>query len=157
MFIYDIVVVGKNVSALVAAMYSGMAQKSLLHINCPEEKMNVTGVNKMIGYMEGDYNIFYERTKKQVEGFNIKTLEENVDKIVVEKDKIIIETDKGKKYAKCIIISTKKHLDMIEGDIKSNSIFRCGEALNGDIELISLCGTGCMASIDAQGYLNGIS
>lgn len=154
MFIYDIVVIGKNISAVVAAMYSGMAQRSLLHILCPEEEHGATGVNKMIGYKEGGYDMFYKNCLQQLSGFNVESLEESVHKINIGESSIIIKTKTREVEAKTVIISTKNQLNIVNGDTKKDFVFFCGEALNGDQELASLAGTGCMASIDSQSYLN---
>ncbi|KAI5184524.1 hypothetical protein NEHOM01_0199 [Nematocida homosporus] len=150
MLVYDIVIVGKNISALTAAIYSGMARKSTLHITCPSEEMNTSGVNRYLGYKEGSYATFQATTERQLEKFKVSSLEEDLQEVQVNGDRAIVKTETQAICAKTVIISTKQHLAVTETGAGEDVVFPCGEAYDGCIEMVSLAGTGAMAAINAR-------
>ncbi|KAI5172534.1 hypothetical protein NEFER03_1609 [Nematocida sp. LUAm3] len=150
MLVYDIVVVGNNISAFAAVIYSAMSRRSTLHITCPSENVSITGVNNYLGYKEGTYNEFYNRTIKQISKFQVSNLDEDIEEIEIEEDKGVIRTKNKKIEAKAIILSTKELLSCMKTGSDSKVLFVCGEAYNGNTEMISLAGTGTMAAIDAR-------
>ncbi|KAH9386618.1 uncharacterized protein NEMAJ01_1514 [Nematocida major] len=154
MKVYDIVIVGKNISAMTAAIYAGMSKTKTLYINCPNEKIEVTGVNNYLGYEAGTYDAFHENTYKQLMKFQVEKIESNVKKIVIEENtaRICIEGEPDV-VANALILSTEDVYNKIENKKDSSFIFKCGKLLNNCTEMISLAGTGSMAAIDARQFI----
>lgn len=155
MRVYDIVIVGGNMAAMSAAIYSGMANMKTLQITYPEEKAEVTGVNRYLGYHNGPYEKFHSRTVDQLKKFSIEKTEQSIDRIVIDKDIVRIIRKEEEINSRVVIVSTDDIMNKIEGDGKESEIvFKCGKAFNDNTEMISLAGTGCMAAIDARMFLS---
>lgn len=160
MHVYDIVVIGKNISALTATIYAAMSRKSTLCISCPSEQHYATGVDRYLGNPGGDYGALHAEIRQQLERFAFEELPEDVAAIKTEGPEVVIRTAGGAVRTKSVVISTKPVAELLGkaaadgvADGGAGPVFYCGEALNGDTEAIALAGTGCMAAIDARIYL----
>ncbi|KAI5191606.1 hypothetical protein NEMIN01_1590 [Nematocida minor] len=157
MKVYDIVIVGKNISAMTAAIYAGMANIKTLQIACPEETVEVSGVNNYLGYKTGSYEGFHAKTKQQLEKFNVEKSEENIRKIVIEKGAARIYGN-DEILARTLIVSTEEILKKIEKTSNTQDfVFKCGKILNNSTEMISQAGTGCMAAMEAREFISKIA
>ncbi|KAI5192522.1 hypothetical protein NECID01_1971 [Nematocida sp. AWRm77] len=153
MRVYDIVVIGKNISAITAGIYAAMSKKSLLCIEHPGEVHTATGVDKYTGNLSGDYNALYTNIRAQFKQFKVPELERKVEGLECTEEGVVIRTDQEEITAKSLIVSTKDVSSMLGESSACPSVFLCGEALNGDKEALSLAGTGCMAAMDARFFL----
>jgi len=154
MRVYDIVIIGRGISALSAGIYAGMSKTKTVLIRSQSEKHMASGVNRYVGNMEGGYEEFYRKTEKQMERFSVEKMDAEVLGIRVEKKKVVVVTDSGEVESRSVIISTRKALDMLPEDKKKEPfVFLCGTAFNNDTEVASLAGTGAMAAIDARLHL----
>ncbi|EIJ89033.1 hypothetical protein NEPAR06_1102 [Nematocida parisii] len=153
MKVFDIVIIGRNISAMTAAIYAAMSKSNTLYISPPTEKGQVTGVNKYVGYLSGDYENFRMSTYKQLKKFDIPESDFPVERIMVEDEYLRIFTDE-EILAKTVIISTDDVLEKVEGDNNSKMIFKCGNLINNQTEMIALAGTGCMAAMDARTFIS---
>lgn len=154
MKVYDIVILGGNIAAMSAGIYSGMANIKTLQILYPEENIDASDVNKYLGYKKGTYEEFHANTLKQMNKFSIEKINQSIEKIVVEKE-IVEIIGEEKIGARAVIISTEEMMEKIEGNGKESKIvFTCGQAFNNSTKMISLAGTGCMAAMDARIFLS---
>ncbi|KAI5180644.1 hypothetical protein NEOKW01_0928 [Nematocida sp. AWRm80] len=156
MFVYDLVIIGKNVSALTAVIYAAMAKDPMVHIACPNEEHTAVGVNNYLGNIKNDYNTFWNSVNRQTERFEFERVEQDVKSIVIKGSEAHIKLSEREIKAKAIIISTKETLELIDTTKATDKkvIFKCGTALNNSLEQISLAGTGCIAAIDARNHLS---
>lgn len=155
MQVYDLVILGSNVSAITAAIYVAMSSRPSLYISCPGFKHKATGVNKYLGFSSGTYDAFYEQIKKQLGHFKMETREEDVTAISAAKDSVEIQTSSGLKItAKSVIVAHKEVLEKASGPLSPHRVFLCGSARSNNQDLLSLAGTGAMAAIDARNTLN---
>ncbi|EHY66098.1 hypothetical protein NEAUS04_1370 [Nematocida ausubeli] len=152
MKVFDIVIIGRNVSAITAAIYAGMSNSKTLYINCPDETSVVTGVNRYVGYKEGTYEAFRMNAYKQMSKFNVEESTAEVKKIEIEKAQARIFSNE-EILAKTLIISTDETLKLIVGDVNSKFLFRCGNLVKDQTEMIALAGTGCMAAMNARTFI----
>lgn len=160
MKVYDIVIIGKNISAMTAAIYSGMSKTNTLYISCPNEVCEATGVNRYLGYRKGSYEDFHANTYEQLKKFDVEESKKDIEKILIENGVAKIYTDE-EIIGRTLIVSTEDVFDKIEGNKNSEFLFKCGTISKDNIEesteykadMIMLAGTGCMAAMDARHFI----
>ncbi|OAG29269.1 thioredoxin reductase (NADPH) [Nematocida displodere] len=151
MRVFDFVIIGRNVSAMSAAIYAAMSNRSTLYISCPSEVHSAEGVNRYLGFKDGSYKVFHEKVSNQLSRFSMDRLDEDVHKIIHGKQGTLVVTNNETISAKSVIVSTAEVSRLVEG-ADSAPVFLCGSALSGvqQKELVALAGTGVMAAIDAR-------
>lgn len=155
MQVYDLVILGSNVSAITAAIYVAMSSRPSLYISCPGLKHKASGVNNYLGFSSGTYDVFHEQLKMQLGQFKMETREEDVAAISAAENSVEIQTSSGAKIiTKSVIVAHKEVLEKASGPLSPHRVFLCGPARSDNQDLVSLAGTGAMAAIDARNTLN---